>query len=1100
MNQRMNSILKYTLILLVFVVIVYFIVTSAKKKPPVPPHSLPSGPTDDPCYVGNWSSCSVPCGGGTMSRSIISGSSNCPELNQVCNTGPCPSNCTIGEWSEWSDCSATCGNGEQKRTRTVSGGDECGPIEETKSCYIQPCAVDCEVYPWSDWSDCSATECEGSGMRTRTRNIKVQPVGDGKSCPPLIDTEPCVKEDCSVDCVVSDWEDWSTCDKDCGGGYKTRNRKIITQPLGAGYQCPELQQSMPCNTQVCDKDCKVTDFSEWSQCSQSCGTGSQYRVRNILENPMGNGAVCPSLIEYQDCNEGTCASNCIVSDWSDWSSCRNDAGNAISCGGGYQVRTRNIISTGTSECPNLSETRQCGIEECPVDCTVTNWSNWSECDQPCGGGFQIRTRDISQFPNAFGKACPVLVDTQQCNTDICSSENSQVSDWSEWSACTGCGDQLQTRTRHIVKAGIDSANVLLSESRPCQNAGCPVDCILSEWSNWSACDKLCGTGQQTRDRFIIQHAENGGAQCGNLQDIRNCNEQSCPINCVVSDWGDWSKCDKDCGGGWSRRERTITTEPQYGGDTCPSLTEDKPCNTQACPVDCVVSDWSNWSECDKECGGGNSIRTRIVLTEPQNGGAVCPVLIDSQPCNTQICPVDCKVSTWSDWNTCSATCGGGDQARYRNVLIPSTGGGADCGPLEQHQQCNTQLCPQDCTVSDWSNWSECSTGCGGGVKFQTRVVLSPAVAGGKSCPTLINTGTCNINPCKIDCQQSDWGQWGPCSATCGVGTHVRTRVTIQQPQYGGAECGPLEDKEICNEQPCPTDCVLSQWSPWTSCSATCGPGIITSSRTIISEPTNGGAACPTNLTQTQSCNIAPCPIDCQQTDWSQWGSCSAPCGGGTQQRSRSTVVQSQYGGAQCGPLTDSQSCNTMTCPNCNGHGTPQNINGTISCNCSPGYTTASNCSHLEILNGQSYYIVGDGEWFVRTNINNYNNYVVACTTIGGSQECNTDGFQTTNSWQFHPVNFSDQYGTPPDNLYFIYNQKAGYIYTTQSGDVTIAPTNVTSSDTRLHFTILWNADGQSFKVYPYGSNLALQLTGGDPEKFVSAYTEGNGNNFTIVMK
>ena len=59
----------------------------------------------------------------------------------------------------------------------------------------------------------------------------------------------------------------------------------------------------------------------------------------------------------------------------------------------------------------------------------------------------------------------------------------------------------------------------------------------------------------------------------------------------------------------------------------------------------------------------------------------------------------------------------------------------------------------------------------------------------------------------VDGVLSDWGEWGECSATCGVeGLRARSR-TCQEPQYGGAECeGELEEHEPCGGLPsCPGD-------------------------------------------------------------------------------------------------------------------------------------------------------------------------------------------------------------------------------------------------------------------------------------------------------
>ena len=57
---------------------------------------------------------------------------------------------------------------------------------------------------------------------------------------------------------------------------------------------------------------------------------------------------------------------------------------------------------------------------------------------------------------------------------------------------------------------------------------------------------------------------------------------------------------------------------------CPTLVENYPCNTAACPVDCKVSEWSGFSTCPRSCGTGFRHRTRTVDVHPAHGGKACP--------------------------------------------------------------------------------------------------------------------------------------------------------------------------------------------------------------------------------------------------------------------------------------------------------------------------------------------------------------------------------------------------------------------------------------------------------------------------------------------
>jgi hypothetical protein len=46
-----------------------------------------------------------------------------------------------------------------------------------------------------------------------------------------------------------------------------------------------------------------------------------------------------------------------------------------------------------------------------------------------------------------------------------------------------------------------------------------------------------------------------------------------------------------------------------------------------------MSGWSELSACSAPCGAGNKTKTRTVTTQPENGGAACPALEESEGCN-----------------------------------------------------------------------------------------------------------------------------------------------------------------------------------------------------------------------------------------------------------------------------------------------------------------------------------------------------------------------------------------------------------------------------------------------------------------------------------
>ena len=77
----------------------------------------------------------------------------------------------------------------------------------------------------------------------------------------------------------------------------------------------------------------------------------------------------------------------------------------------------------------------------------------------------------------------------------------------------------------------------------------------------------------------------------------------------------------------------------------------------------------------------------------------------------------------------------------------------------------------------------------------------------------IDSNILNIcNFLSADCKWNPWGQWGPCSETCGKGRQERTRSVNVTATIGGRQCeGSDTQSRGCNYTPCPskTNHVLS---------------------------------------------------------------------------------------------------------------------------------------------------------------------------------------------------------------------------------------------------------------------------------------------------
>lgn len=115
-------------------------------------------------------------------------------------------------------------------------------------------------------------------------------------------------------------------------------------------------------------------------------------------------------------------------------------------------------------------------------------------------------------------------------------------------------------------------------------------------------------------------------------------------------------------------------------------------------MDCKVGEWSEWSDCTAQCGGGVQQRARSKSVEPANGGEPCPEQSDTKACNVQGCNADCALADWGDWSLCSKACDEGREQRTRKVIAPKRGVG-ECAADNDPTRMNFRTC----------NEFECST-------------------------------------------------------------------------------------------------------------------------------------------------------------------------------------------------------------------------------------------------------------------------------------------------------------------------------------------------------------------------------------------------------
>ncbi|OQR70495.1 spondin-1-like, partial [Tropilaelaps mercedesae] len=165
-------------------------------------------------------------------------------------------------------------------------------------------------------------------------------------------------------CAVVAWGVFGPCSASCGSsgsgsGVRVRTRAYIRREAAAAAQCRhQLIESAPCEAECTNGiSCETTTWTEWAECSATCGKGVRLRRRKYKHH-MARRVCATDLMEKEQCEAAVtyCAPenispSCAVSSWTEWSSC------SASCGTGFRVRTRGYLNR------RLAVVARCGVEQ-----------------------------------------------------------------------------------------------------------------------------------------------------------------------------------------------------------------------------------------------------------------------------------------------------------------------------------------------------------------------------------------------------------------------------------------------------------------------------------------------------------------------------------------------------------------------------------------------------------------------------------------------------------------------------------------------------------------------------------------------------------------
>ncbi|XP_011300442.1 spondin-1 isoform X2 [Fopius arisanus] len=463
-------------------------------------------------------------------------------------------------------------------------------------------------------------------------------------------------------CKTTRWGEWEPCSVTCGRGIRLRQKKYRDEQAAAANNCNVrltdkqecIERGPNCNglngdsTILNTPECELTDWTDWSECTTTCGDGIKTRSRNFANKRARKRCRAASndleLEQTIDCQNQPCSENGTSGKvrkcpgeyhpWSLWTPC------SATCGRGIKQRSRLRIGDSSSE-PLECTQQSVGCDAKITRCDITKEDAEEICNEPppigdCNpddgshsdqrvyfdpGSNQCRVfrytgcnsnrRNNFDTPETCKHVCIDIRGTNRTNARSGTKNmrrNYKVSLSSVLSYHIPAQKERSGKIKRERKEGIDETfnGIQLGSQTTEEYRGKKIDCKFTEWSPWTQCENCRGYSTQTRT--ILVKARNGGMRCPTkLERKKKCHRV---LNCPPRNR--------------SRRRRYRDHKSVWEMDEV--------------SIDCELSHWSPWSPCNVTCGNATQHRTRRVKVQPYGPtGKPCTKLVEFRRCSRMPC-------------------------------------------------------------------------------------------------------------------------------------------------------------------------------------------------------------------------------------------------------------------------------------------------------------------------------------------------------------------------------------------------------------------------------------------------------------------------------